>query len=131
VNTQVRWAKGGLGLAPRNNFRSAISKLLQNALVQNKAKICVPMGWVVDISNVTCISKLDFHEYSRSFYIYQEVNYIPGVSRSFQEWQSHTQYITMAHHQNNNHYSKSCNQSILFLYCFYIHLSILDFEFLQ
>ena len=47
---------------------------------------CVSMGWVVEQSNQTVFQKFDFHEFSRSFYMFQE-HFPKGKlhSSSFQE----------------------------------------------
>ena len=67
------------GLPPQNFFRSLPSKMPENCTFQNSTKILLEWGGLSSYQLSTVFQNIDFYEFSRSFYIFQEVNCIPGV----------------------------------------------------
>ena len=91
------------GLPSEIFFRNLLSKMQETTTLQNSTKILLQWGGLSRYHMSTVFQKTDFQEFSRSVYIFQELNCIPGVSRSFQEqYKEYKRQVMAACYYKNN-----------------------------
>lgn len=74
---------GDLGALPQKVVQSILSKTSENTILQNRTSIVFQRGALLSYHMSVTFQKIDFQEFARSLYIFQEVTCILGGPLEF------------------------------------------------